>query len=523
MSLRLLAAACSTFLISAWAQGPQVKVMSATSKQVQLAWTASSGASSYSVYRTSTKVTSSGIPGDPLKISTPPRGTPIATVSGLSYTDNIPDPNATYTYCVAPVSSNCNNSATVGPPPFGFNVVVPSTVDTEYSAGIFERMALDANGDPAMAYYVDDPNGDGDDSDDTVYFVSWNRASYAWNPPVLVGVSGHGYSEGPVVPLSLAHDDANGMWGIAYHQNYPEADGIVLATSTDGVNWKGQNITGDPCFNGCYDSPSLAMWNGTFHVAVMADLEIDAFPEGSGVLYLSGKVTDPPSKWSTTPAPFPAGYTSPYYTVSLALDSDHNPGIAYMVCDEPQVFEGIAFWRPGQTSAMLAGRNDGYTTNDNPDLSLAFAGTQPRIAIAAAWNYGSYDPDQEPADLYAMQAATPSGALWMPPVDVPPDNVNVLELPWITVGSKGQTAIVMASNHDPEGAGMTCGFPKIARSTDFRAFQTCAPAPVDAPSFYPNNMTPVARFGTDDKLWVVFNNNDDGGDIGIGLVLWREP
>jgi len=35
-------------------------------------------------------------------------------------------------------------------------------------------------------------------------------------------------------------------------------------------------------------------------------------------------------------------------------------------------------------------------------------------------------------------------------------------------------------------------------------------------------VSPVVRSGLNDKLWVVFNNNDENGDIGIGLVLWRE-
>jgi len=62
-------------------------------------------------------------------------------------------------------------------------------------------MELDKNGDPAMAYMVIDPNGDGDESDDTLYFVSWNRGAYAWNKPVAVAVTGLEFSEGPTVLL----------------------------------------------------------------------------------------------------------------------------------------------------------------------------------------------------------------------------------------------------------------------------------------------------------------------------------
>jgi hypothetical protein len=245
----------------------------------------------------------------------------------------------------------------------------------------------------------------------------------------------------------------------------------------------------------------------------------DAGAGSTGFLYITGKVTDNPSKWTSLPVPFPGDYISAYSTVSLALDSAHHPGIAFNSAND--TYEGVVFWRP-EMGATLVARNDGYTTNDNPAISLTFFGTQPRIVTDAKWNYGSFDPDSEPAAVWAIAAADGYGATWLPPVAVPADFVNVLELPWIASGSKGQAAIAIASNHDPEGAGMICGFPKIARSSDLLSFQTCAPAPVDNPSFAPNNMHPVLHFGGNDKLWLAFNNNDSSGNLGLGLILWRE-
>jgi hypothetical protein len=526
MSYRVVFFVFSLGLATGWAQ-PQITVVSATSKQVQLTWTAAGGASSYSVFRIPATVTSTGVPGDPLKISLPAENPPIVTVNGASYTDLIPDPYATYSYCVRPAgASGPCNSVLVGPPPLGFNIVVPSTPDTSYTVGVFERMVLDGNGDPAMAYYVIDPNGDGDESDDTIYFVSWNRAKYTWNKPVAVAVTPAGFSEGPTMPLSLAYDAATGMWGLAYNQAFPEGySEVVLSTSIDGgLSWNSQSISGQP-YDGILYEPLLCLWNGAFYAAFLTDAWFDGsgtlFPaNGTGFLYVTGNVTDASSRWTAQPAPFPGDYINAYYTGSLALDSNHAPGLAFNVAND--TFLGIAFWRPGQPTSTLVGRNDGYTTNDNPDISLAFFGTEPRIVTDAEWTYGSHDPDSEPADLWAMRATNASGTLWLAPVDVPPDNVNMMELPWITTGSRGQTAIVMASNHDPEGQGMAWGFPKIARSTDFITFQTTAPAPLDNPSFYPNNMCPVLRYGGNDKLWLAFNNNDEGGGIGIGLVLWRE-
>jgi hypothetical protein len=503
-------------------------VVAATSKQVQLAWVAVTGAASYSVFRLPTIVTSSGLPGSTLNVSMPDptTATPIATVNALTFTDTLPDPSATYTYLIKPGSGQLSNQVTVGPPPFGFNVVIPSNADNCGNYGVMERMELDSNGDPAIAYMVIDPNGDGDESDDTLYFVSWNRANYAWNPAVQVAVTGPASGEGPGLLHSLARDAATGMWGLEYLQSLPEGYAqMMLATSNDGgFTWRAQSISG-AAYHGSLEAPSLAMWNGAFHAIFLTDAWFDGtgnlFPgNGTGFLYVTGKVTDSPSKWTSHAAPFPGDYVLSYYSGSLALDSNHAPGIAFNVAND--TYEGIAFWRPGAGASTLVARNDGYTTNDNPSISLAFSGTQARIVTDAAWTYGSFDPDHEPADLWAIRAVDSAGLGWTSAVDVPPDNVNMMELPWITTGSQGQTAIVMASNHDPEGEGMTCGFPKIARSSDFVTFQTCAPAPVGNPSFAPSKMYPVLRFGGNDKLWLAFNNNDGSGDLSLGLFLWRE-
>jgi len=70
MPLRLLFIICSIGLTAASAQVPQLTVGSATSKQVQLTWSATPGAS-YSIYRAPTVVTNSGIPGSSLNVSMP--------------------------------------------------------------------------------------------------------------------------------------------------------------------------------------------------------------------------------------------------------------------------------------------------------------------------------------------------------------------------------------------------------------------------------------------------------------------
>ena len=111
--------------------------------------------------------------------------------------------------------------------------------------------------------------------------------------------------------------------------------------------------------------------------------------------------------------------------MSLALDSNHVPGIAFNVAND--TYMGVAFWRPGMAAATLVAHNDGYTTNDNPAISLTFFGTQARIATDAEWTYGSYDPDSEPAFVWVMRALDSTGLTWSTPVNVTSDNANVLD------------------------------------------------------------------------------------------------
>ena len=110
--------------------------------------------------------------------------------------------------------------------------------------------------------------------------------------------------------------------------------------------------------------PSLGLWNGVFHFVFMTDnsyfADSSPFPDGSGFLYITGNLTDAPAKWTSHPVPLPPGYPDCYDTVSLALDSNHVPGIAFNVAND--TYMGVAFWRPGMAAATLVAHNDGYTT-----------------------------------------------------------------------------------------------------------------------------------------------------------------
>jgi hypothetical protein len=154
MSLRSVLIICAIWLTPAWAQSPPapgpLTVPSATSKQVQLSWSPSANAKSYSVQRKTD--------GDYARIPTVP---PVITAA--SVTDSSIDPFATYTYRIIALNdsgqSDPSNEVTVGPPPVGFNLVIPAPPDTSGRPCHFcpIRMTLDSNGDPALAYLDQEP------------------------------------------------------------------------------------------------------------------------------------------------------------------------------------------------------------------------------------------------------------------------------------------------------------------------------------------------------------------------------
>jgi hypothetical protein len=102
-------------------------------------------------------------------------------------------------------SSDPSNEITVGPPPYGYNTPVktPSNMDYVEHFGVGVRMILDVNGDPALAYVWVEPNNDRDYTQNTLYFVRWDRAHYQWTNPVKVALIGD-MLRGTLAPLSLA-------------------------------------------------------------------------------------------------------------------------------------------------------------------------------------------------------------------------------------------------------------------------------------------------------------------------------
>ena len=435
----------------------------------------------------------------------------LQSVTGTTYTDSAIDPFTIYQYRVVATAgmqvSTPSNEVTVGPPPTGFNVVVsaPDAFDGNTNFGRSPRMVLDQNGDPAILYQVVDPNGDNDNSDSQLLFVRWNRITYKWTSPVLIGITGDTGSKGAIQNITLARDLSSNLLGAAYQVLQATGSKLIYASSSDnGATWKNQTVLASSQY--ALVDPSLAMSGGQAYLGF--------HQEATGIVYAAGANTADPATWKTNKVPLPSGYTDYYRIVSVAVDSAGNPGVAFIGADANTNSE--LFWRPGMAASVVAATNNGKQ-NDDPDLKLAFAGTQPRLAFSGARDnnfFSDYDHS-----IWSMKS-NDTGNSWAPSANVVSDGNTSIGGPlWIDVGSAGQGVIVTELDGGNEDR-VKCGQPKISRSNDFLTWTTCAPGLLNQPSLAGGY--PVVRFGANDKIWLSFQNQYKN-DLAAGVVVWREP
>jgi hypothetical protein len=367
-------------------------------------------------------------------------------------------------------------------------------------------MTLDANGDPALAYIIEDPNLDQDFSDSTVNFVSWSRALYHWSAPVMVAKVGDTVGGG-LIPISIAWDASTNTFGIAYEVESGAGSRIDLATSSDGGgSWTIQTVASD-AGNVTLQEPSLGMARGQAHLAFYHDYD--------GIRYVNGLLADNPKTWNSQLVPPPGGFNTTGQLVSLAIDSDGAAGMAFMAFNDATSAE--AFWRPAAgNSSVIVADNNGHQ-NDFPDVALSFAGAQPRVAYTGGRDdqyYSDYGHD-----LWIARS-TDNGGTWLPMVNPPADgNRSMNAFLSIASGLQGQAAVVTESNSGSLD-GVVCGTPKLTRSDDLLLWKTCGISPLSDPAFGADY--PVVRFGGNDKLWISFRNSDFNASIRAGVIVWRE-
>ncbi len=444
------------FALSAFAQ---ITVVQATSKQVQLTWPG--GQPSYVVERKPL-----GGVFAPLPLNTNP--------AANSYTDSTISPYETYSYRLRVPNSDPSPEVTVGPPPVGLSLASPVL-------GTRLRIALDSNGDPAIAYLVYAPEDDPEKS--YFEFVSWNRIAYRWNEPRKI-------PSGDVLGYStLARDPATNTWGITYAKS---ASNPRIALSRDnGLTWSDSRILdcGDP---GCAQV-ALAMGAGKIHIATLRHAE--------GIRYITGNVADPPSAWQSQPVPQPMGGSEAMAYLDIAVDSANQPAIAFWSNTDTYNLL-LGYWRPG-ASTIIAMDTSGYQ-NDAPEVELKFAGLRPTILALARRTeefFSRYDQ--------IFWVTRDQGGTFATPVSLPSDGNQYLGYPSLATSSGTQLSVAatpVGGNDD----GVRCGGVKLLeQASESSPWTICSPIAQEAHPDYPRII-----YAPHDGRYIVF--------VTEGIRVWRE-
>jgi len=480
----------------------------ATRAAVTLSWTAGDAANThFLVDRKPLGTTWTPPPAAAAVVSKP--------VEGTTYADESIDPYTTYVYRVragalSGPASAASNEITVGPPPTGFSQIlaVPATVNEPANFARAFDVALDANGDPAVAYLLIDPNNDNDLGDSTLHFVSWNRSRYRWNAPVLVDTVGETDPSTPRMGLSLARDASTNRLAIAHNMSGDHE--LRLALSDDGgATWREVTVAKG---EGALGGASLVLDKGQAYLAY--DGEGD---EGHRIVqFATGASSEAPSSWKTTRVPLlPGTFDTRRAGISVALDAAGKPAVACLMNPTEGYTLTAALWRPGQGAAQKIADTNG-NQSDAPDLRLTFAGANPAVILYAKRTDRFFDNH----DQVWIVRSSDGGATWAEPVAVPNDGGNSMGRPVsLASDSKGRlaaTAWVDGGNQD----GTRCGAPKLLRPGTGTAWTICAPETTGVPTR--DAVYPELLFAGNDKLYMAFTTGQEAGALKKGLVLWRE-
>jgi uncharacterized protein (TIGR03437 family) len=480
-----------------WAQAPtSLTVQSATSSQVQLTWSGTSG--NYTVQRAAVGAAFANI----------------ATVQTTSYTDTTIDPYLQFTYQIvnAGTTGPASNPVTVGPPPAGLSLAAASPLNGDQvnlTYGENVSVAYDGNGDPAFAFLFGDPNSDSAASEGQLFFRSWNRAQAQWNPLVLVATPGN-VSSGIRSTIALAYDTSTKTFALATEDLATDID---LYTSPNGAAWTRANTFTGPAGMGGLAGPAMALAAGNIYLAYQAG-------GTTGLQYVTGKLSAGPASWTTTGVPpindnvGPAnGGASP----AVAIDSAGNPGVAFfapdLTTDGGQI---LFFWRPAGTAAPVQAANTGGIQSSELGVRMVFYRENPRIGFAGATSAQNGSNGQS----INFVRSDDGGNTWQPVVPIPTD-----------VGSSGDYPVDVAVDSNDNGAlafdqnvsngQAVCGSPKLALSTDLVNWTTCQIAP-DLGNF---NGAPGAvqiAYAGNNKRYALWQSNGNSTN-NSGVVIYREP
>jgi len=471
----IVASVCMVAGYVATMHAQELKVTSATAKAVELEWTGAAG--SAVLERSSGQAFQKLGPAD----------------SG-HYQDTSVDAFGTYQYRIN-TNGKFSRVVTVGPPPAGVSnaSAVPKGTDPP-TYGTATAVALDENGDPAVAFEWIDPNGDGEKSDTEIRFAHWDRAAYKWASSVRVATTGP-LEDQNVNPIALGCDRATGTFAMIA----AVGESLMYATSTDhGATWKKESQPGG---NGSLHAVALIVASGQVYGAINSE---------SGAVYVNGAISDSGS-WKSKAIPAGSGWKLRNNTnIPIAADATGKIGLAFYEDQEEGDGHRYVFWRPeaSEPSVII-----GSATVDSPDIALTFGGNRFATIFAALL-------DEKDTDHTVWYSQSADGGAWSKPVKLPIDGPRSTNPPLsIASSSKGALTAVFGANSGTGPA--NCGAPTVSRSADGAGWTTCGLGKAAGAEFGPQPGNLHAIEAPNDKAYIVWGESAES-KYAPGVLVWHE-
>ncbi len=367
----------------------------------------------------------------------------------------------------------------------------PATGQVPGNFGYGVSLALDAQGNPAVAYGSFDQNGDGDFSDSAIFFAAYDATAKTFKTPVQVAQVGDSRSSVGGT-LQLAIDGTH--VAVAYLKHTGADWEAWLASSNDGATFTSTQLSA-PAAAGV-GALSMAMSAGNGHVV---------WNQGDELHYRGGPLATVSSWTADIAVPLPSGDTiTANGAPSVAVDSAGAAGVVFGLNENSTLTYG--FWRPGFSVAKVV-----FATgagNDTWGVALAFAGTSPRVAMSHG--FGSHP------DVVSVTTSSDDGATWSAPADLANDGGQI---PAIDVTLAASSAGASAVSYGIGGGNLdhtVCGTPKVARSSAFSTWTVCSPAGLGGFDAH----HPSVAFTSAGKLVLAFQNVLPGTPLGV--LVWRE-
>lgn len=409
--------------------------------------------------------------------------------------------------------------------PAGFSQIVGSTTDNNLGAQV--SMALDENDDPLFAWVATTM------TTSTVYFARWDPCIGALTSPAAVDSGQPVNTDDDAREVSIAYDTSTHEVGIAYTKMVTvQGDSVGttwLATRAAGAStFALQKLsTGESTVIGT-GSPAIGMRAGNVYVAYTQTNYMCTGGTCAALWFLSS----PPvanadggvvaRTFTPSEVQYQGGTLSTVshdHAVSLAIDSAGAPGLAFIIDPLTGYNRSWGYWHQGMPQAVAV-TDTHNIQNDSPDVSLAYFGTQPRIAgHLIADMMATYD---------LTYASSADGMTWSAPVRLPLDMTAGTAFTSALAVDPGGVPSVLADINTGMGTGMgrggACGNPYLAQGNASGAAWTACGA--DNPIAHAYVATSLnAAYGSSrlrTTLVAAFHNSNTQGDR-AGIVYWQHP